>query len=109
MTQEEREIYNFLQATPQNYYSVREISRRTGEKELRRVAPEWAVEHLKRMVRGGILETDGSGHYRMKQRASIKAEGRKWVSPHIAKLLNSSSNDFSGVATTEIAETEEEH
>lgn len=108
MTQEEREIYNYLKTAPEVYHSAREIGRRTGDKDIRRMMPDWVVEHLRRMVRGGLLETDDSGHYRLKQRPKINAEGRKWVSPHIAKLLKNSSNDYSHVATTEITDLEEE-
>lgn len=108
VTQEEREIYNFLKATPEAFYSVREIGRRVGGKERRRIAPEWVVEPLNRMVRSGILETDNTGHYRLKPRPEVQAKGRKWVSPHIAKLLKRGPSDFSQVVTTEIAETEED-
>ena len=106
VTHQEREIYNFLRAAPEVFYSVREIGRRTGGKAVRRNSPDWVAEHLCRMVRGGILETDNGGHYRLKQKSSIKADGRKWVSPHIAKLLKNSSNDFSKNVTIEIAENE---
>ncbi|MCX6895069.1 MAG: hypothetical protein NTZ16_06130 [Verrucomicrobia bacterium] len=104
MTQEERDICRFMKATPEVYYSAREIARCAGRRDMRHQPPDWIIEHLQRLVRRGVMETDNTGHYRLKVQPAIQADGRKWVSPHIANLLKKSTTDFSGVATTEITE-----
>ena len=107
MTWEEREILAYLKSSPKAYYSAREISRRAAGKQTFKTTPDWAKPLLPELVRKGVIETDGSGHFRLKSNEPIEAKGRQWVSPHIAKLLKKTGKDFSKVVTTEIADESE--
>jgi len=93
MDADEREIYYYLKGYGQEFISAREICRRAGGKHKFRVSPEWAKPVLSRMVERGILESDSSGHYRLRP-MNRKDERRKFVSPQIAKILKQSGKDF---------------
>ena len=96
MDADEREIYYFLKAWRQEFLSSREICRHAGGKRRFRAESEWAKPALLRMVGRGILETDPSGHYRLKPPPMTKAQRqRRWASPQVAKILKSSGRDFS--------------
>ena len=96
MDADEREIFHFLKQYKHEYLSSREVCRRAGGKRRFRNEPEWAVPGLLRMVERGILETDPSGHYRIKPPPN-DGKKKKWVSPHIARILKSSGKNFDGV------------
>jgi hypothetical protein len=76
--------------------SFAEISRRAGGKRRYRQEPEWAVPVLARMVERGVLESDSTGHYKLKTRPK-KERPTRWVSPQIRKILERSGKDFEGV------------
>jgi hypothetical protein len=95
MDADEREIYYYLKSWQREFLSSREICRRAGGKKRFQAEPDWAKPVLLRMVEKGILETDASGYYRIKP-IHKKDKGTKWVSPHIAKILQESGKDFSG-------------
>lgn len=96
MDADEREIYYFLKSWTQEYISAKEICRRAGGKRRARFEPEWAKPALVRMVDRGILETDPSGHYRLKPAPKAKGnQQRRWASPQVAKILKNSGKDFS--------------
>lgn len=105
MTWEEREIVNFLKGSPKVFYTAREIARRAAGKRVFAETPHWARPFLPKLVERGLLETDATGHFRIKgEDKKIDAKGRKWVSPAIARLLKKGKTDFSGVATLEISD-----
>ena len=105
MTWEEREIINYLKSAPKVFFSAREIARRAAGKRVYAETPHWARPFLPRLVEKGLIETDPAGHFRLKDKPKeLKAKGRKWVSPHIARLLKKGEKDFSGVVTLEISE-----
>jgi len=83
--------------------SEREVTRRAAGRHLAEAEPDWAKPLLRQMVRRQILETDPAGHFRIKPR-EIHANGRKWVSPHLANILKNSDKDFSATVTIEIGE-----
>ena len=105
MTSEERDILGYMKSSPRAYYSAMEIARRAAGKKFYQESPDWAKGVLPHLVDKGVLEMDGAGHFRLKRHIeSVEAKGRKWVSPHIARLLEQSKKDFKGVATIEIKE-----
>jgi hypothetical protein len=96
MDADEREICLYLKGWPGQFVSVAEITRRAGGKRRGRQEPNWAVPVLNRLVEKGILEADATGHYRLIKR--VKAEKkRRFVSPHIQKILEKSGKSFEGV------------
>lgn len=103
MDAEEREIYYYLKGWKDQFISSREICRRAGGKRRYQREPEWAKSVLTRMVERGILEVDGGGHYRIKPfDESLGAKKRrKWVSPHIAKILKESGKDFTEIVMSD--------
>ncbi len=96
MDADEREVYYFLKSWAHEFISAKEICRRAGGKRRARLEPDWAKPALVRMVDRGILETDPSGHYRLKPPPIGKDKRRRrWASPQVAQILKSSGRDFS--------------
>jgi len=95
MDADEREVYYYLKSWGHEFVAAREISRRAGGKHRFRQSPEWAQPVIARMVERGILESDESGHYRLKAASKKEKKKRHWVSPQVAKILKDSGKDFS--------------
>ena len=89
MDSDEREIYQFLKSREAEFVHLREICRRAAGKRRFYESPEWAKPVLIRMTERGILETNATGHYRLKPLPK-KNKGKRWVSPDIAKILKES-------------------
>ena len=105
MTFKEREIVYYLKASPQAFFSAREIARRAAGKKTYQESPNWVKAVLPRMVEKGMLGMDSAGHFRIKRAdQKVEAKGRKWVSPQIARILKQSGKDFSEKATVELDE-----
>lgn len=85
MDADEREIFRFLKSWGNQFVAAREICRRAGGKRRFQEEPEWARPALLRMVGRGILESDATGHFRIK-RISMKDRNKLWVEPDIAKI-----------------------
>jgi hypothetical protein len=102
MDAEEREIYYFLKSWKTQFISAREICRRAGGKKRFQQSQEWAKPFLIRMVDRGILETDNSGHYRIRPPRE-KGGMKRWVSPEIASILKRG-----GTGTSELVITDAE-
>ena len=86
MDASERDIFQFLKTWGSEYVNVKEIARRAGGKRKYHEDPEWAKPVLIRMIERGILESNITGHYRLKPDSKNKKHS-KWVSPEIAKIL----------------------
>ena len=93
MDADERDICLYLKGWSGQFVSVGEITRRAGGKRRYRDDPNWAVPILTRLVEKGILESDSTGHYRLKPRKE-KDKNKRWVSPHIQKILEKSGKSF---------------
>jgi hypothetical protein len=96
MDADERDICNYLKSWPGEFVFGRDVARRAAGKHRFREDPEWAEPVLARLVERGILEADATGHYRLrakKEQSTVK----KWVSPHIKKILNESGKDFTDI------------
>lgn len=101
MDADERDIYNYLKAFRKEFISAREVCRRAGGKKRFKYDEEWANPALTRMVDRGILETDPSGHYRIKAYEVDVRKRKKWVSPQIQRILQQSGKDFSPIVIDE--------
>ena len=93
MDSDEREICIYLKGWRGNFVSLGEISRRAAGKRRYRQDPNWAVPILGRLVERGLVESDSTGHYRLKP-PKPKDKNRKWVSPQIRKILEQSGKTF---------------
>ena len=100
MDAEEREIYYFLKSWRHQFISAREVCRRAGGKKKFHSSPEWAKPLLTRMVERGILETDNSGHYRIRP-PKEKPGMKRWVSPQIASILRNSGGQNATIVISE--------
>ena len=89
MDADERDIFRFLKSWGSQFVSVHEVCRRAGNKRRFQEEPEWASPTLLRMVGRGILESDATGHFRIKP-VSRKDRNKLWVEPDIAKILKES-------------------
>jgi hypothetical protein len=96
MDADERQICLYLKGFPGQFVSFGEISRRAGGKRRYRHEPEWATPVLSRMVEKGMIESDSTGHYRLKTRPKNEKTTR-WVSPHIRRILEGSGKNFDGI------------
>ena len=105
MDADERDICLYVKGFPGQFVSFGEISRRAGGKRRYRNEPEWAVPVLSRMVEKGILESDSTGHYRLKIRPK-KERPARWVSPEIKRILERSGRNFDGVFEVDAEEGE---
>ena len=106
MDADEREICDFLKSFPGQFISAREIARRAGGKWKFHDDQHWAVPALTRLKEKNIVETNLSGQYRLV--GNLKTEKqKKWISPHIKKILEQSGKDFSE-AVGEGGEADEE-
>lgn len=106
MDSDERQICDYLKSWPRHYVSAREAARRAGGKRRFREDPQWAYPVLARLLEQGHIETDGLGHYRIKQQELSNKTRRRWISPHLRRVLERSGRDFAGVL--EIPEDEHE-
>jgi hypothetical protein len=89
MDSDEREIYHFLKSWGNEFIAPREICRRASGKKRFHDDPEWAKPVLLRMSERGILESNSTGHYRIRP-VKKKKEQTRWVSPDIVKILKES-------------------
>ena len=85
MDADEREIFRFLKSWGSQFIAAREICRRAGGKKRFQEEPNWAMPTLLRMAGRGILESDATGHFRIKP-ISRKDKDKLWVVPDIAKI-----------------------
>jgi hypothetical protein len=95
MDADEREIYQFLKSWGNEFIAPREICRRAGGRRKFHEDAEWAKPVLLRMLERGILESNSTGHYRIKP-VKKKKERERWVSPDIAKILKESGVEVEG-------------
>ncbi|HUA69341.1 MAG TPA: hypothetical protein VMA13_12400 [Candidatus Saccharimonadales bacterium] len=107
MDADEREIYQFLKSWGTDFISAREICRRAGGRRRFNEEPEWAKPILLRMEERGIVESNASGHFRIKPVRKSKEKDQRWVSPDIAKILQEggveveSASEDSGLGSDE--------
>ena len=105
MDADERDICLYLKGWPGQFVSVGEITRRAGGKRRGHEDPNWAIPILSRLVEKGFVESDSTGHYRLKPRLK-KEKKKRWVSPHIQKILEKSGKGFEQTYNIEIDEDE---
>jgi hypothetical protein len=105
MDADEREICLYLKSWGGQFVSTREISRRAGGKWRFRQDPRWADSAISRLVERNYLESDSTGHYRLRRKQRTRAPG-KFVSPEVKRILLRSTTDFSQVI---VIEEEEEY
>src|SRR5947209_7209190 len=100
MDADEKDICLYLRASPEVFISGREISRRAGGKRRFQIDPNWAGPILSRLVEKGILESDATGHYRLKGRKGQK--DKKWIAPNLRKILEASKKFDDSIKVEEI-------
>jgi len=99
MQTEEREICAYLKSMPGQWVSARDIARRAGGKSRFRDDAHWAVPFLAHLLEKKIIETDATRHYRLITKEDKKT--KKWLSPQLKKILESSGKDFTHVIEDE--------
>ena len=97
MDSDERQICDYLKSWPRHFVSAREVARRAGGKRRFRDEPQWAYNVLTRLLEQGTIETDGLGHYRIKFNELEVKKRKRWVSPHLRRILERSGKDFDDV------------
>ena len=96
MDADERDICLYLKSWQGKFVSGKEIARRAGGKSRFRQDPNWAVPLLLRLVEKGILESDATGHFRLRPLEKKKEKNKKFISPELKKILEQSGKDFGG-------------
>lgn len=100
MDSDERDICIYLRGWPGQFVALKEINRRAAGKRRFHEDSNWAVPVLGRLVEKGTIESDSTGHFRLK--AKPKREKQKqWLAPHIRKALEASGKNFEGVLEIE--------
>lgn len=97
MDSDERQICDYLKSWPKTFVSAREIARRAGGKRRYQDEPLWAGNVINRLLEQGAIETDGLGHYRLKQVEPKSKKDKRWISPQMRRILERSSKDFGEV------------
>lgn len=105
MDADERDICNYLKSFPGQFLTGKEIARRAGGKRRYRDDPNWAVQVILRLVEQGTIESDSTGHYRLRKRDE-KQKSKQWMSPQVRRILEDSGRFES--KTFEIEEDEDE-
>ena len=105
MDADEQDICNYLKQWPKQYIAGREVSRRAAGKHRFREDPYWASQPLNRLLERSIIETDGCGHFRLVQKE--EKQPKKWIAPHIKKLLEESGKQFDGILEVDTGEDSE--
>jgi hypothetical protein len=93
MDTDEREICSYLKSWPGQWVSGREIGRRAGGKHRFREDQNWAVQPLARLLEKSVIESDSTGHFRLKPPEKTE-RAKRWISPEIKKLLEKTGKDF---------------
>jgi hypothetical protein len=94
MDSDERQILDYLKSWPRQFVSAREVARRAGGKRRFRDEPQWAYPVLTRLLEQKQVETDGLGHYRLVLAALTTKRRKRWISPHLRRILERSGRDF---------------
>lgn len=94
MDVEKREILAYLRSWPRQFVSATEICRRAGGKRRYRDNPRWALPLLVSLLEEGLIERDSTTHYRLKGAKPAPRGSRRWIAPHLAKILRSSGRDL---------------
>lgn len=69
---EDRDVLQYLQTSPETFFSPREICRRAGGKRKWEENQRWALPVLARLLAMSLIEQNNAGAYRMPQRTSKK-------------------------------------
>ena len=104
MDSDEREIFHFLKTTGKDFVAAKEVCRRAAGKKRYHDDPDWAKPILQSMAERSILETDGTGRYRIKPKP--KHGGGRWISPEIEKLLKDKGVAVESKGAGELADDE---
>jgi len=107
MDSDEREVFYFLKTWGNEFVSMREICRRAGGKKRFHEEPEWAKPVLLRMEERGILESNATGHFRIKPVRKSKDKDKRWVSPDVAKILKESGVEIENAGDESTVGTDE--
>ena len=97
MDSDEREVSSYLKSWGRQFVAAREIARRASGKRRFKDEPQWVYPVLARMLEKGVVETDGLGHYRAVHAATDGKRKKRWVSPHLRRILDRSGKDFTEV------------
>ena len=104
MDADQRDICAYLKSWAGQFVAAKEIARRAGGKRRFRKDPNWAVPALAQLVEQRIIESDATGHYRLRPQEK-KSKHKKWVSPQIQGIIQKSGKDMG--QTIEIADADD--
>jgi len=105
MDTDERDIFQFLKTWGADFTNAKEVARRATSKKRFYEDPDWAKPILMRMTERGILESDVQGRYRIKP-VPKKRQGRQWIAPNIAKILQESGVAIESGGEGDVADDE---
>ena len=108
MDADQNAICQFLKTWPGQFVSRREICRRAGGKWRYREDEHWAVPVLQRMLEDRIVESDETGHFRLRKQASSSNKRKLWISPANRTILKGSGRDFGLLDLDKEPETQEQ-
>jgi len=89
MDADERAICLYLKSCPGQWISAAEIARRADGKRRFRQDPTWAMQVILRLVDQAFVESDSTGHYRLRPLGN-RGKSKKWISPRYRRILEQS-------------------
>jgi hypothetical protein len=89
MDPDESAICEFLKPWPGEYVAAQQICRQADGRRRFESDPKWALVPLTRLVENRVLETDGSGRYRLPTGSAPEKKPKRWISPQIKEILQS--------------------
>lgn len=75
LSNDERDILNFLKCFPGAYVSPTEVCRRAGSKHRYRENPRWAIPIILSLLVRGFLEANEHGQYRLVRKEEVRITG----------------------------------
>ena len=88
-------VLQYLENFPDDFVTEMEIARRADGRTHFMDDTHWAHIALSQLIESGLLETDGLGKFRLKDRsAKAHAMVRKFLAPEVREILEHSSHHF---------------
>ena len=87
-------VLQYLNTWPDEFVSEKQIARRADSKDRFMTEPHWTYNALSQLLMMELIETDGTGKYRMKVHRNETGGSKKFMAPHLRQILEKSGKNF---------------
>lgn len=94
---DETSVFQYLQHHPEDFISEMEVARRADSRNRFMNDTHWAHVSLLQLVEKHLLETDGSGRYRVlidRPHERLQRQPHKFIDPRLRAILERSGHNF---------------